>query len=122
MIGFTQALTSSSSSRCSTFDFSSASTRLALLVEVLGALGELRLGDTGRAVAAEQVAVLVLAEDVVEEDVLGDDGIAFHPEHFGDVGDAARTVAETGGLHDDVDRGDDHLADGAARAASSRPS
>ena len=32
------------------------------------------------------------------------------PEHFADVGDAARAVAQARRLHDHVDRGDDHLA------------
>ena len=43
-----------------------------------------------------------------------------HAHHLGDVGDAARTVAQTRGLDDDVDRGADHLADG-VRDGSEKP-
>jgi hypothetical protein len=61
--------------------------------------------------AADEAAVSVLAQHLVDEDVLGDDDVAFHAHHLGDVGDAARAVAQTRGLDDDVDRGTDHLAD-----------
>ena len=64
---------------------------------------------------ADDVAVGVLADHVVDEQVLGDDGVAFHAHHLGDVGDAARAVAQARGLDDDVDRGADHLADGPRR-------
>src|SRR5947207_2045402 len=84
-----------------------------LLVVVARTLPELRPADAGRAVLADDLAVGVLADQVVEEDVLGDDGVAFHAHHLGDVGDAARTVAQARGLDDDIDRGADHLADGA---------
>src|SRR3954463_3737672 len=86
----------------------------ALLVAVIArAFPEPRTADAGRAMPANDLAVGVLADHVVEEDVLGDDGIAFHAHHLGDVGDAARTVAQARGLDDDVDRSADHLADGA---------
>src|SRR5262249_35286126 len=86
----------------------------ALLLAVLaGALPEPRPADAGRAVPADDLAVGVLAHEVVDEDVLGDDGVTFHAHHLGDVGDAARAVAQARGLDDDVDRGADHLADGA---------
>src|SRR5262245_25887554 len=55
----------------------------------------------------------VFALDLVDEQVLGDDYVAFHAHHFGDVGDLARAIAQARGLHDDVDRTGDHLADGA---------
>src|SRR5689334_5139040 len=74
-----------------------------LLVVVAGALPEFRPADAGRAVAADDLAVGVFADHVVEEDVLRDDGVAFHAHHLGDVGDAARDVAEPGRLDDDVD-------------------
>ena len=83
-----------------------------LLAVVAGALPEARPADAGGAVLADDLAVGVLADQVVEEDVLGDDGVAFHAHHLGDVGDAARAVAQARGLDDDVDRGADHLADG----------
>src|SRR5262249_38271041 len=66
-----------------------------------------------RAVLTHEVPVRVLPEDVVEEHVLRHDHFAFHAEHFGDVGYATRTVAQTRRLDDDVDRGGDHFADGA---------
>src|SRR5213076_258639 len=57
--------------------------------------------DTGRVMAADDLAVGILAEQFVKEHVLGD------------VGDAPRAVAQAGGLDNDVDRGADHLANGA---------
>src|SRR3954468_3894072 len=84
-----------------------------LLVVIPRAFPEFGTSDPGRAVPADDLAVGVLADHVVEEYVLGDDGVAFHAHHLGDVGDAARTVAQARGLDDDVDRGADHLADGA---------
>src|SRR3954468_3928931 len=67
-----------------------------LLVVVPRALPELRAADAGRAVLADDLAVGVLTDHVVEEDVLGNDGVAFHAHHLRDVGDAARTVAQAG--------------------------
>src|SRR4051794_41101667 len=84
-----------------------------LFAEISRAFPEPRTSDPGRAVPPDDLAVRVFADHVVEEYVLGDDGVAFHAHHLGDVGDAARTVAQTRGLYDDVDRGADHLADGA---------
>src|SRR6185312_16227462 len=81
--------------------------------EIPRALPEPRPPDSGRAVPADDLAVRVLADHVVEEYVLGDDGVAFHAHHLGDVGDAARTVAQARSLDNDVDLGADHLADGA---------
>src|SRR5436309_2842357 len=63
----------------------------AFLVAVIArAFPELRTADAGRAVPADDLAVGVLADEIVKEDVLGDDGVAFHAHHLGDVGDAAR--------------------------------
>src|SRR5690606_25489051 len=59
---------------------------IGFFVEVAGPLGELRLGDAGRAVAADQHAVRIFADDVVEENVLRHDHVAFHPKNLGDVG------------------------------------
>src|SRR6266540_3037922 len=84
-----------------------------LFAEISCALPEPRTSDPGRAVPPDDLAVRVLADHVVEKYVLGDDGVAFHAHHLGDVGDAARAVAQARGLYDDVDRGADHLADGA---------
>ncbi len=92
---------------------SSARGKALLVAVVARTLPEFRAADAGRAVPADDLAVGVLADHVVEEDVLGDDGVAFHAHHLGDVGDAARAVAQARGLDDDVDRGADHLADGA---------
>ena len=38
------------------------------------------------------------------EQLLGDDDVAFHADHLGDVGRAARTVAQALDLDDEVDR------------------
>src|SRR4051812_8172938 len=59
------------------------------LAVIACAFPEPRPAYSGRAVAADNVAVGVLADHVVQHDVLGDDGVAFHPHHFGDVRDAA---------------------------------
>src|SRR6266478_2177496 len=88
--------------------------RKPLLFAVIScALPEPWPSDTGRVMAADDLAVGILAEQFVEEHVLGDDGVAFHAHHLGDVGDAPRAVAQACGLDDDVDRGADHLANGA---------
>src|SRR6202000_2445299 len=85
------------------------------------AIPEPRPSDAGRAMPADDVAVGVLADHVVEEQVLGDDGVAFHAHHLGNVGDAPGAVAQTGGLDDDVDRGADHLANGPRRPRETAP-
>src|ERR1700674_62052 len=64
-----------------------------LLAVVSCAIPETWPSDAGRAVPADDVSVGVLADHVVEEQVLGNDGIAFHPHPLGDVGDAAGAVA-----------------------------
>src|SRR5436309_14949072 len=74
---------------------------------------EPRTSDPGRAVPPDDLAVRVFADHVVQEYILGDDGVAFHAHHLGDVGDAARAITKARGLHDDIYRGADHLADGA---------
>src|SRR6266700_4535819 len=61
--------------------------------------------DAGRVMAADDLAIRILAEQFVKEHVLGDDGVAFHAHDHGDVGEAPRAVAQTGGLDNDVDRG-----------------
>src|SRR5581483_1832076 len=96
------------------FDFGGVERRAKTLffAIVARALPEARPADAGRAVLADDLAVGIFADQVVEEDVLGADGVAFHAHHLGDVGDAARAVAQARGLDDDVDRGADHLADG----------
>src|SRR6185437_1435630 len=50
--------------------------------------------------------------DFVSQQILSDDDIAFGADHLGDLGDAARTVAQALGLHDHVDRTHDHFANG----------
>src|SRR5688500_18617140 len=52
---------------------------------------------------------------VVDEEILHGDDVALHTEDLGDVGDAARAVAQPGLLDDDVDGGGDLLADRADR-------
>src|SRR5260370_35876990 len=69
-----------------------------LFAVITRAIPKARPSDAGRAMAADDVPVGVLADQVVKEQVLGDDGVAFHTHHLGDVGDAPRAVAQTGGL------------------------
>src|SRR5690242_15366002 len=60
---------------------------------IAGAIPEARPADAGRAVAAHDVALRVLAGHFVDEQVLRDDDVAFHAHHLGDVRDAAGAVA-----------------------------
>src|SRR3954468_4257599 len=76
-----------------------------LFVVVARAIPETRPADAGGAMPAQDVAVGVLAEQIVDEEILRDDGVAFHPHHLGDVGDTAGTVAKAGGLGGGVERG-----------------
>src|SRR6266699_69971 len=75
------------------------------LAVVARAVPKPRPADAGGAMAADQLALGVLAQDFIEEQVLGDDHVALHAHHFGQVGDAARAVAQPGGLDDQIDRG-----------------
>src|SRR5437588_9579238 len=84
-----------------------------LFAVITCAFPEPRPSDPGRMMASDDLAVGILADQLVKEYVLRDDGVAFHAHHLGDVGDAPRAVAQTGGLDNDVDRGTDHLANGA---------
>src|SRR5499426_4489021 len=86
-----------------------------LLAVVARAVPELRPADAGRTVASDQLSLGVLAQHLVDEHVLGDDDVAFHAHHLGDVGNAARAVAQARRLHDDVNRGADHFANGLRR-------
>src|ERR1700731_2631096 len=79
------------------------------LAVITRTLPEPRAADSGRAVAADDIAVGVLADHLVEEQILGDDDVALHPQDLGDVGDAARAVAQARTLDDDIDRGADNL-------------
>src|SRR5262245_33884034 len=85
------------------------------LAVVLGALPEARAGDARGAMAAGELAVRILARDLVDDQVLQGHHVPFHTHHLGDVGDLARAVAQTRGLDDDVDGPGDHLADGLGR-------
>src|SRR6266571_263107 len=58
-----------------------------LFAVVARAIPELRPADAGRFVPADQVAVGILAGQLIDEQVLRDDHVAFHPRHLGDVGD-----------------------------------
>src|SRR5215207_4882528 len=66
--------------------------------------------DAGRAVAADDPAVLVHALALEVEDLLHRDRLALHAGDLGDGGDAARAVGEARGLYDEVERGGDLLA------------
>ena len=92
-----------------------------LLAVIARALPEARPADAGGAVPADDLAVRVLADHLVEEQVLRDDDVAFHAHHLGDVGDAARAVAQARGL-DDRRRSSRRSSRGwCATAARSRP-
>src|SRR5579862_8997573 len=60
-----------------------------LFAVVTGAFPEAWAADTGRAVPTDDRAVGVLADHVVQKDILGNDGVAFHAHYLGDVRDAA---------------------------------
>src|SRR4249920_1526831 len=55
-----------------------------LFVVIARAFPELRTADAGRTVPPDDLAVGVFAEQFVEEQVLGDDGRAFHAHPLGD--------------------------------------
>src|SRR3569833_3092153 len=86
-----------------------------ILAVVPRAVPEARSADAGRAVTPDDVALGVFDDHLVDEQVLRDDDVAFHAHHLGDVRDAAGAVAQAGGLHDNIDRRRDHLANGARR-------
>src|SRR5664279_5504929 len=73
-----------------------------LLPVIACAVPKAGTADAGRFVPADNVSVGVLADHVVEEQVLGDDGVAFHAHHLGDVGDAPGAVAQTSCLDDNI--------------------
>src|SRR5580658_7557495 len=86
-----------------------------LLTEIARPIPEFWSANPGRFVLSHKVAVSVLAQDVVDEQILGDDDVALESNHLGDVGDASGAIAQTRRLNDDVDGGADHFADGAGR-------
>ena len=51
--------------------------------------------------AALEFALRVLAHYFVDEEILSDDHVAFHPHHFGNVGYPTRAIPQAGGLNDD---------------------
>src|SRR5579863_10638809 len=83
-----------------------------VLAVIASAIPEFRVTDAGRFVLADEVAVRVFADDVVDEQILGGDDVAFHADDFGDVGDAAGAVAQARSMDDDVNGRADHLPDG----------
>src|SRR6185312_11937055 len=62
------------------------------LAVIFGAIPKPGLADAGRTMAADETAVRVLADDVIDKEILRDDHVAFHAQHLGNVGDAARAV------------------------------
>src|ERR1700761_8729633 len=86
--------------------------QLALQAVIAGAVPEARPRDAGGAMLARHLALGVFAGDLVDEQILGDDHIAFQSHYLGDMGDAARAIAQAGGLDDHIHRADDHFADG----------
>ena len=63
----------------------------------------------------DEVAVSVLAENVIKKQILSDDDVTFHTHDFGDMRDTSRTVTQTRGLNDDIDGTADHFPDRARR-------
>src|SRR5476649_1230799 len=74
---------------------------------------ETRPSNASRTMLTDQFSVGVLACHLVDEQVLRNDDIAFHADHFGNVRDLARAVAQASSLDHDIDRGADHFANGA---------
>src|SRR5438445_13030777 len=64
-----------------------------LFAEIPRALPEPRTSDPGRAVPPDDLAVRVFADHVVQEYILGDDGVAFPNLCLGEMAYAARSVA-----------------------------
>src|SRR4030088_106473 len=85
------------------------------LAIVTGAFPEARMSDARRAMPADHLAVLAFAQNVVNEEILGDRNVTLHAENLGDVRDTARAIAQALGLHNHIDRRADHLADGPGR-------
>src|SRR4051794_38198339 len=63
--------------------------QILLLVVIARAFPEARAADTGGAMPSDQIALGVLAEEVVDKQILRDDHVALQTHHLGDVGDAA---------------------------------
>src|SRR2546423_10019586 len=80
-----------------------------LLAVVARPVPEFRAANAGRMMLADDVAVGVLAGHLVHEDVLRDDDVAFHTDHFSDVGDAAGALPRAGPLLHHVPRSPHHL-------------
>src|SRR5688572_25592473 len=74
----------------------------AFTAEILGLVPERRT-QAGEFMAADDAAGSVLALDLVDEEVLQGDHVAFHADDLGDVSDLARTVAQARRLDDHVD-------------------
>src|SRR6266852_3247480 len=75
------SLRSGSGESAATTLIESNSRKPLFLVVIACALPEARPADPGGAVPADDLAVGVLSEHVVEENVLGDDGVALHTHH-----------------------------------------
>src|SRR6266852_1521449 len=85
------------------------------LAIVTGAFPEARMSDARRAMPADNLAVLTFAQNVVNEEILGNRNVTLQAENLGDVRDTARTVTQALSLHNHIDRRADHLADGPGR-------
>src|SRR4051794_9920801 len=77
---------------------------IGLIEAVLLGLFERVGAKAHRAIFADDFPVRRLIEILELEQLLGNDHVAFHPDHFGDVGGAARAVAEALHLDDEIDR------------------
>src|ERR1700710_1961837 len=58
-----------------------------LFTVIPGAFPETGASDAGRAMPSDDLAVGVLTHQFIDEQILGNDRIAFHAHHLGDVGD-----------------------------------
>src|SRR5476649_1035609 len=71
------------------------------LAVVASAVPKAGMPDTSRVMLADDLAVFAFTQDVVKEEILRDRNIPFHAQNLGDVGDAARAVAQALRLHND---------------------
>src|SRR5262249_60253257 len=107
--------------RCAVFRAAEPRGLAILLAVVARAIPEFRAANAGRAMAADDVAVGVLAQHFVDKDVLRNDDVAFHAHHFRDVGDAAGGGAAAGRPRGGSVLGGWALLGGARRLGEGRP-
>ena len=77
--------------------------------------------QSARAEFADDGAVLALVEVFELEQILGDDHVAFHPDHLGDPGGAAAAVAQALFKFEYLDETEDGTIIGEFRPSGLRP-